>query len=166
MYSVGLSEGLSPRDAAFRGHERSYAGRHRDCFRLSAVFIPVAFIPGITGRFYQQFALTIAFSTLLSAFNSLTLSPALSALLLRPHDSEAGLAYEGIRLHARLVFSAVQSGLSMLTNRWYYKVAALCSPLRDHRADWFISVWFIWPTVCSKSCPPVSFQRRTREISW
>ena len=54
---------------------------------LSAVFIPTAFISGITGKFYQQFALTIAISTLISAFNSLTLSPALSALLLQPHHA-------------------------------------------------------------------------------
>ena len=53
---------------------------------LSAVFIPTAFISGITGQFYRQFALTIAVSTLISAFNSLTLSPALCALLLRPVD--------------------------------------------------------------------------------
>ena len=53
---------------------------------LSAVFIPCAFISGITGQFFRQFALTIAVSTLISAFNSLTLSPALTALLLRPQD--------------------------------------------------------------------------------
>src|SRR5262249_59844229 len=51
---------------------------------LSAVFIPVAFVPGLTGRMYQQFALTIAISVLLSAFSALTLSPALSAMLLKP----------------------------------------------------------------------------------
>src|SRR6202034_2792654 len=51
---------------------------------LAAVFVPTVFIPGITGRLYQQFALTIAISMLISAFNALTLSPALSALLLRP----------------------------------------------------------------------------------
>jgi multidrug efflux pump subunit AcrB len=56
---------------------------------LSAVFVPCAFISGITGQFYRQFALTIAVSTLISAFNSLTLSPALSALLLRPQDKAA-----------------------------------------------------------------------------
>ena len=51
---------------------------------LVAVFVPTAFIPGITGRMYQQFAVTIAVSVILSAFNALTLSPALAALLLRP----------------------------------------------------------------------------------
>jgi HAE1 family hydrophobic/amphiphilic exporter-1 len=57
---------------------------------LSAVFVPTAFIPGITGRLYQQFAVTIAISVLLSAFNALTLSPALSALLLRPKKESKG----------------------------------------------------------------------------
>ena len=58
---------------------------------LSAVFIPTAFIPGITGRLYQQFAVTIAVSVIISAFNALTLSPALSALLLRPKKKSTGL---------------------------------------------------------------------------
>ena len=51
---------------------------------LVAVFVPTAFIPGITGRMYQQFAVTIAVSVVISAFNALTLSPALAAMLLRP----------------------------------------------------------------------------------
>ena len=55
---------------------------------LCAVFIPTAFISGLSGQFYKQFALTITISTVISAFNSLTLSPALSALLLKSHDSE------------------------------------------------------------------------------
>src|SRR5262249_30289112 len=57
---------------------------------LSAVFIPTAFLPGITGRLYQQFALTIAISVIFSAFNALSLSPALSALLLRPRKQSRG----------------------------------------------------------------------------
>jgi HAE1 family hydrophobic/amphiphilic exporter-1 len=57
---------------------------------LSAVFIPTAFLPGITGRLYQQFALTIAISVIISAFNALSLSPALSALLLRPRKKTRG----------------------------------------------------------------------------
>src|SRR5207237_704175 len=57
---------------------------------LSAVFIPCAFIKGITGQFFRQFALTIAVSTMISAFNSLTLSPALTALLLRPREQGHG----------------------------------------------------------------------------
>jgi HAE1 family hydrophobic/amphiphilic exporter-1 len=58
---------------------------------LSAVFVPTAFIPGITGRLYQQFAVTIAISVILSAFNALTLSPALAALLLRPREESHGM---------------------------------------------------------------------------
>ena len=54
---------------------------------LCAVFIPTAFISGLTGQFYRQFALTIAISTVISAFNSLTLSPALAARLLQPHGA-------------------------------------------------------------------------------
>ena len=65
---------------------------------LSAVFVPTAFIPGITGRLYQQFAVTIAISVLLSAFNALTLSPALSALLLRPRREEQEAAAQVFRL--------------------------------------------------------------------
>ena len=56
---------------------------------LAAVFVPTAFIPGITGRMYQQFAVTIAISVMISAFNALTLSPALAALLLQADASEA-----------------------------------------------------------------------------
>src|SRR5207247_10281597 len=58
---------------------------------LSAVFVPTGFIPGITGRLYQQFAITIAVSVLISAFNALTLSPALAALLLRPSEKRGGV---------------------------------------------------------------------------
>src|SRR5207253_8960739 len=58
---------------------------------LSAVFVPSAFIPGITGRLYQQFAVTIAISVILSAFNALSLSPALAALILRPRKQSKGL---------------------------------------------------------------------------
>ncbi len=57
---------------------------------LAAVFIPTAFVPGITGQLYQQFAVTIAISVLFSAFNALTLSPALSAMLLRPKKESRG----------------------------------------------------------------------------
>ena len=57
---------------------------------LAAVFIPTAFVPGITGQLYKQFAVTIAISVLFSAFNALTLSPALSAMLLRPKKQSRG----------------------------------------------------------------------------
>src|SRR5262249_16590113 len=62
---------------------------------LCAVFVPTAFLAGITGQFFKQFALTIAVSTLISAFNSLTLSPALCALMLKPHAHGHGDAKDG-----------------------------------------------------------------------
>ena len=86
-----IAEGLSPVDATHKAMDEVSGAVVAIALVLSAVFIPTAFISGITGKFYQQFALTIAISTLISAFNSLTLSPALSALLLRPHHEDKDL---------------------------------------------------------------------------
>ena len=83
---------MTPRDAAHKTMDEVGAAVIAIALVLSAVFIPTAFIPGITGQFYRQFALTIAVSTMISAFNSLTLSPALGALLLKPHDAHARAA--------------------------------------------------------------------------
>ena len=85
-----IEEGMSPRDAALKAMEEISGPVVGIALVLSAVFIPTAFIPGITGRLYQQFAITIAISVLLSAFNALSLSPALSALLLRPKEKRGG----------------------------------------------------------------------------
>jgi len=79
-----IEQGLSPKDAALKAMEEVSGPVIAIALILAAVFIPTAFIPGITGRLYQQFAVTIAVSVIFSAFNALTLSPALSALLLRP----------------------------------------------------------------------------------
>ena len=78
--------GLSPRDATRRAMEEVSGPIIAIALVLCAVFIPIGFIPGLSGQFYRQFALTIAISTVISAFNSLTLSPALAAVLLRGHD--------------------------------------------------------------------------------
>src|SRR5438128_2822893 len=86
-----IEEGLAPRAAALKAMEEISGPVVGIALVLSAVFIPTAFIPGITGRLYQQFAVTIAISVILSAFNALTLSPALAALLLRPRTSTGGL---------------------------------------------------------------------------
>ena len=85
-----IEEGLAPKEAALKAMEEISGPVIGIALVLSAVFIPTAFIPGITGRLYQQFAVTIAFSVILSAFNALTLSPALAALLLRPKTSAGG----------------------------------------------------------------------------
>ena len=76
---------------------------------LCAVFVPVAFVDGLTGQFYRQFALTIAISTVISAFNSLTLSPALAALLLKAHDApKDGFSRFMDKLLVRLVVPSLQ----------------------------------------------------------
>jgi HAE1 family hydrophobic/amphiphilic exporter-1 len=85
-----IEHGLSPKEAAIKAMEEVSAPVIGIAVILSAVFIPTAFIPGITGRLYQQFAVTIAVSVIFSAFNALTLSPALSALLLRPKKESRG----------------------------------------------------------------------------
>jgi HAE1 family hydrophobic/amphiphilic exporter-1 len=85
-----IEEGMSPRDATLQAMREVSGPVIGIALVLSAVFIPTAFLPGITGRLYQQFALTIAISVILSAFNALSLSPALSALLLRPRKKTRG----------------------------------------------------------------------------
>ena len=85
-----IEKGLSPRDATLKAMSEVTGPVIAIALILSAVFVPTAFIPGITGRLYQQFAITIAVSVIFSAFNALTLSPALSALLLRPRTEARG----------------------------------------------------------------------------
>ena len=85
-----IEEGMSPRDATLQAMREVSGVVIGVALVLSAVFIPTAFLPGITGRLYQQFALTIAISVIFSAFNALSLSPALSALLLRPRKKTRG----------------------------------------------------------------------------
>ena len=85
-----IEEGMSPRDATLQAMREVSGVVIGVALVLSAVFIPTAFLPGITGRLYQQFALTIAISVIFSAFNALSLSPALSAMLLRPRKKTRG----------------------------------------------------------------------------
>jgi HAE1 family hydrophobic/amphiphilic exporter-1 len=85
-----IEEGLAPKDAARKAMEELSGPVIAIALVLSSVFVPTAFIPGITGRLYQQFAVTIAISVVLSAFNALTLSPALAGLLLRPKGESHG----------------------------------------------------------------------------
>ncbi len=86
-----IEKGLSPKDAALKGMQEVAGPVMAIAIILTAVFLPTAFIPGITGRLYQQFAVTIAVSVAISAFNALTLSPALAAMLLRPKVKGTGL---------------------------------------------------------------------------
>lgn len=83
-----IANGLTPREATYQAMREVSGPIIAIAMTLIAVFIPIAFISGLTGQFYRQFALTIAISTIISAFNSLTLSPALAALLLKSHTAK------------------------------------------------------------------------------
>jgi HAE1 family hydrophobic/amphiphilic exporter-1 len=89
---VGIENGLSPRDATIKAMDEVSGPVIGIALILAAVFIPAGFMTGITGRLYQQFAITIAISVLISAFNALSLSPALCVLLLRPKQPAPGIA--------------------------------------------------------------------------
>src|SRR5574337_664590 len=91
-----IALGQSPKEATRQAMREVTGPIVATALVLCAVFIPTAFISGLTGEFYRQFALTIAISTVISAFNSLTLSPALSAILLLPHDAPRDRLTRGI----------------------------------------------------------------------
>jgi multidrug efflux pump len=82
-----IASGLSPRDATIQAMKEVSGPIIAIALVLCAVFVPIAFVSGLSGQFYRQFALTIAISTVISAFSSLTLSPALAAALLKPHSA-------------------------------------------------------------------------------
>jgi HAE1 family hydrophobic/amphiphilic exporter-1 len=121
-----IEEGLSPKEATLKAMSEVSGPVVAIALILAAVFLPTVFIPGITGRLYQQFAVTIAISVLISAFNALTLSPALSALLLRPskksHTSLGRFFDVFNRVYERLTLTFIdvchtlirKSGLSLL----------------------------------------------------
>jgi multidrug efflux pump len=91
-----IENGLSPREATYKAMQEVSGPIIAIALVLVAVFVPIAFITGLTGEFYKQFALTIAISTVISAINSLTLSPALSALLLKPHSARPDALTRGM----------------------------------------------------------------------
>lgn len=91
-----IALGMSPREATYAAMREVAGPIVAIAFTLVAVFVPLAFISGLSGQFYKQFALTLAISTVISAFNSLTLSPALCALLLKPHQDKHDAFQRGI----------------------------------------------------------------------
>src|SRR6201996_9216367 len=103
-----IEEGLDPKEAARKAMAELSGPVIGIPLVLSAVFVPTAFIPGITGRLYQQFAVTIATSVLLSAFNALTLSPALAALLLRHKKESTGILQRFFGVFNRLFERATE----------------------------------------------------------
>jgi multidrug efflux pump len=90
-----IAAGLSPREATYQAMREVTNPIIAIALVLVAVFVPLAFISGLSGQFYKQFALTIAISTVISAINSLTLSPALAAMLLKPHTGQKNWFFRG-----------------------------------------------------------------------
>ena len=118
-----IRQGLTPREAAHRTMDEVGTAIIAISLVLTAVFIPTAFIPGISGRFYQQFAITIAASTVISAFNSLTLSPALAALLLKPHSQDH--SRNPIARSGRWLSSRFNAGFDKLSGGYARTVGAV-----------------------------------------
>jgi HAE1 family hydrophobic/amphiphilic exporter-1 len=125
-----IDQGMDPKSATVKAMEEVGGPIVAIALILAAVFIPTAFIPGITGRLYQQFAVTIAISVLISAFNALTLSPALAALLLKPKDEEkkSGLLGRGFekfnKFFGRTTDSFVRTS-DVLIHKSYIAMAGL-----------------------------------------
>ena len=123
-----IKDGMSPREASARTMDEVQTAIIGTSLVLIAVFVPAALVPGITGQFYRQFAITISVATVISTFNSLTLSPALAASMLRPHST----APSGNPI-ARLttpVADAFNRGFDALTNGYAAIVRTLVSSVR------------------------------------
>ncbi len=153
-----IDEGMTPRDAAVRAMEEVGGPVVAIALILAAVFIPTAAIPGITGRLYQQFAITIAISVLISAFNALTLSPALAALLLKPKDHE----------RRRRAAAAVSSTGSIAFSAGPPTNIVSTSGVLIHKSGLHdAGCWRPWrcsPSSSGARCPPAFFPRKTRAI--
>ncbi|HXG11241.1 MAG TPA: efflux RND transporter permease subunit, partial [Gemmataceae bacterium] len=139
-----IENGLAPREATIKAMSQVSGAVIAVGLVLSAVFIPCAFIAGITGQFFRQFALTIAVSTLISAFNSLTLSPALAALLLRPREKEQRtpplprLAFPAAGAWLAYEFLAPRLAL-LLPDDWPGWLAAALAVTAGVLAGWLVS---------------------------
>jgi hydrophobe/amphiphile efflux-1 (HAE1) family protein len=139
-----IDEGLPPREATIRAMEQVSAPVIAIAFILAAVFIPVAFLGGVTGQIYRQFALTIAASVLISAFSALSLSPALSAMLLKPQRKSRGPLTVGFGYFNRAFAWATErylTGVGMMIRRSALALIALA-------VFWFAGAWLfkILPT--------------------
>ena len=120
-----LEHGMSPKEATIQAMKEVSAPVIGIALILSAVFIPVAFIPGLTGRMYQQFALTIAISVLLSAFSALSLSPALAAMLLKkpkPARGPLGVFFKGFNKVFDASTNAYLKGAGMLVRKSFITI--------------------------------------------
>src|SRR5712691_6854168 len=112
-----IEQGLSPKDAAYQAMHEVTGPIIAIALVLIAVFVPLAFITGLTGQFYKQFALTVAISTVISAFNSLTLSPALAALLLKAHSEKKNAFFRAFNRYFGAAAQAYGRGVTGVLSR-------------------------------------------------
>lgn len=112
-----VEQGLNAKDAAIRAMQDVAGAVVATTLVLLAVFVPTAFLPGITGEMYRQFALTIAVSTIFSSINALTMSPALSALLLRPTPARKNVFYRGFDKFFSIASNRYAQFLKMIVRR-------------------------------------------------
>ncbi len=112
-----IAGGLSPRDATYRAMREVSGPIIAIALTLVAVFVPLAFIRGLSGQFYKQFALTIAISTVISAVNSLTLSPALAALLLKAHSGKKNAFFRAFNRYFGASAQAYGRGVTGVLSR-------------------------------------------------
>ncbi|MDK1490553.1 multidrug efflux RND transporter permease subunit [Sinorhizobium sp. 7-81] len=120
-----LAQGMTPREAAHVTMDEVGAAVIAISLVLTAVFVPTAFIPGIAGQFYLQFAVTIAVATVISALNSLTLSPALAAILLRPHENHEHESRNPITRFGRALANGFNRGFDRMADGYGWVVRNL-----------------------------------------
>ena len=149
-----IEHGLSPKDAAFKAMEEVSAPVVGIAIVLQRCSFPLRLFPGITGRLYQQFAVTIAVSVIISAFNALTLSPALGALLLRPKKESRGPLGAFFRWFNR-IFSLATNGYVSWCGALIHKMGITII---------FCSDSLLWLAGSAPSSPPASCPMRTRAM--
>src|ERR1700754_800197 len=145
-----IEEGLPAREAAHAAMAEVTRPIISIMLVLCSFFIPVAFLSGISGQFYRQFAITIAASTIISTFNSLTLSPALAALLLRPKDAKPDVFQRLIDRVLGLPFKAFNSVFGRLSTRYGAAVATVArrrNPILIVFVLLLVCTWFIFRIV-------------------
>ena len=122
-----IANGLSPHDATIQAMKEVSGPIIAIALVLCAVFVPIAYVAGLTGQFYKQFALTIAISTVISAFNSLTLAPALAAALLKPHDAPKDKLARGMDWAFGGFFRVFNRVFDRASHRYHGGVAGMLS---------------------------------------
>jgi multidrug efflux pump len=154
-----IEAGLSAREASYKAMTEVSEPIIAIALTLSAVFVPLAFVSGLSGVFFKQFALTIAFSTVISAFNSLTLSPALAALLLKGHDEKKDWFQRGIDFAFGWFFKPFNWVFKRASHGYGHGVSRVI----NHKT--IMLVIYAARFISSTSCRPASCRSRTSSTS-